>query len=139
MINYHVYQDGVRITPEATGTGGALQWTSTSVEAGTSYAYTVSAINLRGEGVQSGPAVNIIAATVPSKPLNLRKDSATTGIITVVWDAPRSDGDSVVLDYEVYWDDGAEDGNFEIAADSTGNALTFTTSSLLVAGNSYSF
>ena len=81
----------------------------------------------------------IIAATVPSIPLNVRKDSATTGIITIVWDLPDTDGDSIVLDYEVYWDNSAEDGNYSVVADSTGNALTFTTSSPLHAGNSYTF
>lgn len=61
------------------------------------------------------------------------------GIITIVWDLPDSDGDSEILNYEVWWDDGAEDGNFVIIASSTGNALTFTTSTSLVTGNSYSF
>lgn len=139
VVNYHVYQDGVLITPPDTGTGGLSEWTSTSVSPGVSYDFSVAAINGRGEGAQSSPAVAIIAATVPTKPLNVRKASATTGIITIEWDAPASDGDFPVTDYEVWWDDGAEDGNFNIIGASTGNALTFTTSTSLVVGNVYSF
>ena len=52
---------------------------------------------------------------------------------------PESDGDSQILDYEVWWDDGAEDANYDIIGTSTGNGLTFTTSSTLIAGNTYSF
>ena len=108
VINYHVYQDGVLITPAETGTDGATSWTSTSVSAGVSYDYNVAAVNLQGEGATSTPAIAIIAATIPSKPLNVRKDSATTGLITAVWDLPATDGDSPILDYEVWWDDGSE-------------------------------
>ena len=76
---------------------------------------------------------------MPSKPLNVRKSSATTAIITIEWELPATDGDSPILDYEVSWDDGAEDSNFDIIAPSTGNALTFTTSTSLITGNAYSF
>ena len=76
---------------------------------------------------------------MPSKPLNARKVSSTTGIISIEWDLPESDGDSQILDYEVWWDDGAEDANYDIIGTSTGNGLTFTTSSTLIAGNTYSF
>jgi hypothetical protein len=36
-------------------------------------------------------------------------------------------------------DEGAGDGKFNIIGPSTGNALTFTTSASLVAGNAYTF
>ena len=127
------------VTPAETGTGGLLEWTTTSVSPGVSYDFSVAAVNGRGTGAQSSPAVAIIAATVPTQPLNVRKDSATTGIITIDWDLPAFDGDSAITDYEVWWDDGAEDANFNIIGASTGNALTFTTSTTLVVGNVYTF
>ena len=76
---------------------------------------------------------------MPTAPLNLRKGSATTDLITVNWDLPASDGDSPIEDYQVWWDDGAEGGDFEVLATSTGNALSFTTSTSLVAGSVYTF
>jgi fibronectin type 3 domain-containing protein len=67
VTNYKVYQDGAEITP-AEGTSGLTQWTTNSVSAGNTHTFEVSAVNARGEGVKSSPAVSIIAATVPFKP-----------------------------------------------------------------------
>ena len=77
VINYKVYMDGVEVTPTE-GTNGLTQWTEMTVTSGASHDFTVSAINSRGEGPQSTPDVTIIAATVPTKPLNVRKKSAST-------------------------------------------------------------
>ena len=52
---------------------------------------------------------------------------------------PDSNGFSQITDYEVWWDAGAEDENFVIIGSSTGNALTFTTSTPLVTGGAYTF
>ena len=57
----------------------------------------------------------------------------------MVWDLPSSTGYTAITDYEVWWDVGAEDSNFVVIGASTGNALTFTTSTSLVAGNRYTF
>ena len=90
------------------------------------YEFKVAAINGRGLGPQTDPAIVIIAGTVPSEPLNVRKDSASTTSITIIWDLPSANGFSIITDYEVWWDAGAEDDNFVIIGSSTGNALTFT-------------
>ena len=50
---------------------------------------------------------------------------------------PLSDGHSPIVDYQVAEDKGAEDGKFTIVGPSTGNSLTFTTNTPLIAGNSY--
>lgn len=52
---------------------------------------------------------------------------------------PASNGFSPITDYEVWWDAGAEDDNFVKIGPSTGNALTFTTSTSLASGNAYTF
>ena len=130
--------DGAEVTPDS-GTGGLTEWTETGVTSSQSHQFTVSAINSRGEGPQSSPEVTIIAGTVPSMPLNLRKNSASISQITIDWDLPATDGDSPITDYEVWWDSGAENGLYTQATDSTGNSLTFTRSSGLLAGVTYSF
>jgi len=142
VTNYHVYMDSgsgpVRITTDA-GTSGALEWTTNAVTPGDSYDFTVSAINGRGEGAQSDPAVSILAATVSTEPLNLRKVSATTARIEIEWDVPANNGFSAVFDYVVYWDEGAQNDAYSILTPSTGNGLTNTVNSGLSGGNYYSF
>jgi len=87
----------------------------------------------------SSPAVAIIAATVATPPLNLRKQAASQTSIQIVWDAPLSDGSTPITDFNVWWDNGAENGVYVELTASTGNLLTYTVSTGLVTGNSYSF
>ena len=56
-----------------------------------------------------------------------------------MWDSPASSGYSPITDYEVWWDAGIEDANFDIIGPSTGNALTFTQSAFIIDGNAYTF
>ena len=138
VINYHVYMDGVVVTP-AEGTSGLTHWTESAVNSGQTHDFTVSAVNSRGEGAQSTPDVSIIAATVPTVPLNLRKSTASISLITIDWDLPTHHGDTAIQDYEVWWDNGAQNDVYVLLVDSTGNSLTFTQSTDLQAGHSYSF
>ena len=106
---------------------------------GQTYEFEVSAVNLRGEGPKSSPPLQVIAATVPDAPVNLRKNTASISLITIDWTQPSFDGDSPILDYEVWWDEGSQSDSYERLVDTTGNSLTYTKTTDLVAGNKYSF
>ena len=92
-----------------------------------------------GEGAKSSPDLQLIAATAPSAPLNLRKQAASTTSIEIKWDLPATDGYAPILDYEVWWDNAAENNVFTKLTSSTGNLLQFSKSDSLVAGSYYSF
>lgn len=80
-----------------------------------------------------------MAATVSTQPLNLRKLSASQTSISLEWDEPSSTGSTPIIDYEVFWDNAAENGVFVLLTATTGNFLTYTVSTGLVAGSAYSF
>lgn len=63
------------------------------------------AVNEKGSSPASDP-VAIKAAIVPDAPENGAKDTASTSQITIVWDAPGSDGYASITNYEVAIDDG---------------------------------
>ena len=82
-----------------------MTYTKTGVTAGLSYQFRVYARNNVGLSDVS-TAISIIAATVPSIPLSLLRDSANTDStqVTFTWSAPSSNGGTSVLDYTIYWD-----------------------------------
>ena len=69
---------------------------------GTSYTFTVQAVNANGPGPASAPsnAVSPQAAVAPSAPLGVRARPATESAL-VTWNAPTSDGDSPITGYTV--------------------------------------
>ncbi|MCL2525813.1 MAG: fibronectin type III domain-containing protein, partial [Coriobacteriia bacterium] len=81
-----------------TTTGPALQ-------NGTSYSFSLRAINSVGAGAASDP-LSATPRTVPDAPTNL---SASIGdsTITLTWSAPDSDGGSAITDYQVSSDGGS--------------------------------
>lgn len=123
----------------STANGATKTYTVAGLTPGQLYDFQVSAVNFKGEGSLSSPAVEIMSATVATPPLALRKQLSSQTSITIQWDPPSSDGSTPITDYEVFWDNGAENGVFTQLAPSTGNLLTFTFSTGLVAGNKYSF
>lgn len=62
------------------------------------------AVNIVGDSEPS-PALSILAAQVPTEPINVIKTSAGKTSITISWSAPSSDGSSPITGYQVYWDD----------------------------------
>jgi hypothetical protein len=96
------------------------------IVAGDLYTFTITATNGRGESLASS-AVSIYAATVPSVPLTLKRNSATTqSSVVLTWSAPATNGGSPINDYSVYWDQGADNNIYSLVASSTGNSLSHT-------------
>jgi hypothetical protein len=133
VVGYKVYIDGGY---EGTTTG--LVWSATSVTTGNQYAFTVSALNGRGESSQSLP-ISIYAATISSVPLNARNLTADISSVTLQWDSPASNGGTPITDYQVFWDLGAQNDEYQLLASSTGNFLSFTKSDNIITGGYYSF
>jgi hypothetical protein len=91
-----------------------LTWTQEQdIVTGFLHEFKVSANNGKGESATS-TAVQIYAATIPDKPLNLAKVSADSTYVMFDWEAPVSDGGSPILDYQVYWDEGKSNNVFVV-------------------------
>lgn len=136
VTDYKVYWDngeglGVFYLKQATTTP-ALSFTASSVVAGKTYSFKISAVNIVGEGNMS-PSVQIIAATLPgtpSTPTIVSADSSPQ--ITIQWNAPGYDGGSAVTNYRVYMDG--------VFVGSTINSVrTYTQSTGMTVGNTYAF
>lgn len=129
IANYVVYRgtspSGETLLVEI---GNALTYLDPTVTNGQTYYYEVSAKNTVGEGPMSDEARVTLTSpsTLPSQPLNLRT-SAGNGRVTLVWDAPSSDGGSPIVGYRVY--QGTSSGNEAFLAQ-LGDIRTFVDSGL---------
>jgi predicted phage tail protein len=123
VTGYRIYQ-GTGTKPAASVTG-----TSTTVEGltnGTTYSFTVTAVNQAGEGPGSGPASATPKAGVskPGSPNGLAA-SPGDGQVTLSWTAPGSDGGTSISGYEIY------------RGTSPGGESSAPVNASLVAGTSY--
>jgi len=74
---------------------------------GREYFYSVSAINLKGEGPRSD-TINVTPGRIPSPPQNLK--AVPDGVfIHLAWFPPIDDGDCLILGYSMYRADGTAD------------------------------
>ncbi len=104
ITGYIVFRDGI-----AAGTPAGPSFQDSGLMNGTTYAYTVAAVNARGTGPASSPAVDATpqagpAITVPSAPQNLNAGAARGRGIQLSWSAPADDGGSPITGYNVYRD-----------------------------------
>ena len=101
---YDVYRGtsagGESATPIVTNVTGT-SFTDTGLTNGTTYYYTVAAVNAVGVSPQSGEASATPQAGAPSAPLAVVA-SAGNASVTVSWSVPASDGGSPVTGYDVY-------------------------------------
>ena len=81
-----------------TGSTGT-SYADTSLAAGTTRHYRVSAINTVGTGSASESASATTTTATPGLPQNLQA-TAGTGKVTVAWQAPASEGASAITHYE---------------------------------------
>jgi titin len=85
-----------------------LTFTTTDVQAGSTYKFTVQARNAAGFGITSAE-FSITAASLPGIPTAVTRDEALTSQtqVSFTWSAPSSNGGSPVIDYTIYWDQGS--------------------------------
>ena len=131
--NYEVYRGGTLLT---TVSGSTLSFTDTTVLAGTSYSYTVDAIDAspaKNKSGQSSPPATVTTPTVdttpPSVPQGVGAVANGPTSVTVSWSA--SSDASGIGNYEVY-------RGGTLLTTVSGSTLSFTDTTVL-AGTSYSY
>jgi len=105
ITSYNVYRGisagGESSTPVATNVPStSTSFTDTSVANGTTYYYTVAAVNSAGISPSSVEA-SALPETVPSVPLALTTINGN-GTATLSWSPPASNGGAAVTGYDVY-------------------------------------
>jgi hypothetical protein len=128
ITGYDVYRGtspaGESATPIATIASGT-NFTDTGLTNGTTYYYTVAAVNAVGISASSAEA-SATPATVPSAPQALTATSGN-GSATLSWSLPASNGGAAVTGYDVYrgTTSGGESA-IPIATDVSGTTFTDT-------------
>ena len=137
ITGYNVYRatsaGAEGTTPVATHVTGTT-FTDTGLANGTTYFYTVAAVNAVGTSPQSGEASATPRATVPSAPTGLVA-SGGSGSVALSWTVPTLDGGSPITGYNVYraTSAGAE-GTTPFATNVNGSSFTDTS---VVNGTTY--
>ena len=100
ITGYRVYQGaGKKPVASVAGTSATVK----GLTDGTTYSFTVTAVNQAGEGPASGAASAIpTAATTKPGPPNGLTASPGNGQVTLSWTAPGSSGGAVISGYEIY-------------------------------------
>jgi fibronectin type 3 domain-containing protein len=100
---YNVYRattaGGEGTTAYATGITGT-SFTDSSVAAGTTYYYIVTAVNGVGEGARSGEA-SAVANKAPSQITNLTAKTSSSRGVRLTWSAPANGG-ATISGYRIY-------------------------------------
>ena len=138
VSGYNVYQgtspDGESATPVNGLPVTSTSYTVTGLTNGSTYYFTVTAVNAQGQGTASGE-VPAIPVTVPGPPGGLTAAPGDAKV-TLAWDPPASDGGSQVSGYNVYY---ATSADFQGAAEVPGVAGTALVLVGLVNGTPYYF
>jgi len=87
-------------TPLQTLPASTTSYQDSAVTPGTTYYYTVAAVNADGTGASSNE-VSALPQSVPGAPPTLTT-TASRSLVTVSWSAPTNDGGSPVTGYELY-------------------------------------
>lgn len=101
IANYRVYRNGTLV-----GTPTTLTLQDSGLQSATTYSYTVSAVNSKGEeGHKSKPvsATTLPDTTPPTTPAGLQASASAPDMVDLVWQ-PASDPESGVSSYRVYRD-----------------------------------
>src|SRR5690606_36429679 len=102
ITSYTVTSDPEGITC-TTVDGNATECLVEGLTNGTDYTFTVTATNEAGTGAASDPSGTLTPSPDPTAPSAPRNVVGTPGNeqVTVTWDAPLTDGDSVITSYTV--------------------------------------
>jgi fibronectin type 3 domain-containing protein len=123
LTNYKLYRTpaGGSEALLATIDPTVTSYTDQAVVNGTTYTYTVSAVNVGGEGPKSA-ARSATPATVPHAP---SLDSATAGntTVTLSWSPPVTNGGAAITNYRIYRAAGT--GSIALVA-TVGNVTSYT-------------
>jgi predicted phage tail protein len=138
VSGYNVYQGtspgGEATTPVNGSPVTSTSYTVTGLTNGSTYYFTVEAVNAQGPGTASGE-VPAVPVTVPGPPGGLTAAPGDAKV-TLVWDPPASDGGSRVSGYNVYY---ATSADFKEAGEVPGVAGTALVLVGLVNGTPYYF
>jgi hypothetical protein len=88
-------------TKTCTWTTGALSCAVTALTNGTSYTFTVRAVNAAGMGPASAASSPVTPASPPTPPLNVvaTQSSTTATSVVLTWSVPASNGGLAITDY----------------------------------------
>ena len=123
VTGYDVYQGTSPGGETGTPVNGSLvtstSYPVTGLTNGTTYYFTVKAVNAQGLGAAPGEVL-AVPVTVPGAPAGLTAAPGDAKL-TLAWSAPTSDGGSPVTGYNVYY--ATSPADFKWAAGVTGTAL----------------
>ncbi len=135
---------GYKVTPYLAGVAqspvsveaGTTSKTITGLTAGSSYTFTVAAVNAIGQSPESSPSNAVVpkAATAPGAPTGVSATAKSSGAV-VSWTAPSEDGGSAITGYRItpYL------GGTAQAPTTTGASDTSATVGGLTDGSAYTF
>jgi hypothetical protein len=86
---------------------------------GSIYDFKVVATNDVGSSLFSPKLENIMAAQLPTPPIDPVQVYSTSTTITYDWSDPEDNGGTPILDFEIYWNEGVDDAAFVLLQHST--------------------
>jgi fibronectin type 3 domain-containing protein len=101
ITGYNIYRG---LTPQSmslVATTMGTTYEDKGLQPGTTYCYSVTAVNAVGEGLSSGSKNVTTLTTVPSAPRNFEANSGPQHI-DLAWEAPSSNGGSSIIAYHIY-------------------------------------
>jgi fibronectin type 3 domain-containing protein len=98
VTSYNIYRNGT-LGIYTSVSASQLWYNDTNVTNGVTYTYSVSAVNIAGEGQNS--TIIALPMTVPSAPLNLQAN-AGYGYVNLTWFTPTDNGGSAITNYIIY-------------------------------------
>ena len=98
VTKYNVYRSSAGGAASLLASTTTLSWADTTAAAGTTYSYTVKAVNSVGEGAASNTATGQLATQVAAPVLS---GAAGKGVAKLTWTVPDSGGASIT-GYRIY-------------------------------------
>jgi fibronectin type 3 domain-containing protein len=101
ITNYNIYRGLAPQAMNLVATTTGTTYEDSGLEPGTSYLYSVRAVNMVGEGPSSGTKDITTLISVPSVPHDFKAISGTNRI-DLSWEEPASNGGSPIIEYHIY-------------------------------------